>query len=201
LIRRRAVLFSVLIGSSILGYFVSICEGSFRLPWGGSILFTSVVFVGLGYLFNRSSLCRNLTSTQTWSFMLLALAVSVPTALLNGRVWMYDPSLGNYFLFYTSSITGIAFIYLCSRAIVRNSSLEYFGRHSLSIMCIHWPILVVVSKLLSAYTRAESYGPNGTVLEVIAAFAITLALSILFTEIIERYAPFMLGRSSPSMPA
>ena len=84
-----------------------------------------------------------------------ALAINIPPTILNGVTGMASVMYGNIVLFTVAAISGSLFIIIVSQIVTKNKLLEFFGKNSLIIMCIHEPIRRIVIKILSVLAKID----------------------------------------------
>ncbi|MDF2647185.1 MAG: hypothetical protein K0Q73_2990 [Paenibacillus sp.] len=192
-IKKSRNLFIVLLVSSVVGYLISLFLG-FRLPWGINIVFTSVVFYGLGYLFHKSNLNNKLTSTHEYIFIILLLIINVIAAFINKPVDMNFLILGNYFLYYIAGISGSLFLYLVSKKIKSGNWLTFLGKNTLIIMCIHDPIKRIVVKIVSAVSHIPADTLRQSTWGSMICLIVLMLILVPAIHIINKYMPFLLGK-------
>ena len=211
--------------AGVIGYLYSVYV-PFRLPWNADAALSAVVFYGAGNLFRRytepekesgaglspnpgygmglSSKFREgfIRSEKFFPgiFILLNLLYLVyllefPTSdKVNINVLKY----GNFFSHYCLAFSGIfAFVYLFKK-IGGSRVLEYYGRNSLIVLALHFPLKDILTKLalLSFGVELEYFYYN-------AAFALSLTvLNLLFMVpvifLINNYFPCLLGKKKIS---
>ncbi len=157
-----------LTAAGVLGYLYSVYM-PFRLPWNADVALSAVVFYGAGNLFRKysesevesgagSSSKSNSRFGQDLSrskkifqgiFILLNLIylgylLEFPTA---DKVNMNVLKYGGFFSYYLLAFSGIfASVYLFKN--IRSSKiLEYYGRNSLIVLALHFPLKDVLTKL------------------------------------------------------
>ena len=192
-VKKDRNIISILLTSSIIGYIVSIYLG-FRFPWGINIVFTSIVFYGLGYILHRSNLENKLTPVREYILIILLLVINIPIGFINGPVSMGALVLGNYFLYYIAATSGTLFLYFISRKLPHYRWLSFLGRNSLIILCIHEPIKRIVIKIISVYIKIPVDTLRNSILGSMLCLAILMLVLIPAIFIINRYLPFLLGK-------
>ncbi|RXA19860.1 acetyltransferase [Methanosarcina sp. MSH10X1] len=208
----------------VIGYLYSVYV-PFRLPWNADVALTAVVFYGAGNLFRKfiepeawkagekprdnpdyqPGLKFRRSLLRVWKFLpgILTLVnllyfgylLHFPTPEeMNMNVLKY----GNFFSYYLLAFSGIfTFVYLFKN--VRSSKvLEYYGRNSLIVLALHFPVKDILTKLivLVFMIDVETYYYN-------AGFALGLTVLNLFCMIpviflINTYFPYLLGIKRPS---
>ncbi len=196
--------------TAVVSYFLSLGLADIYNTYADSLLVTSCVnvarsivragivlpFVALGYygkglldrtgFFGRPFYVRLLTGV-------VLLVIGIFIAIANWSVDTNNMVLGNPFLYYTGSIAGsLAVIFICS-SIKSIPPLEYIGRNSLVIMAIHLDLYVLWAGLQfgKIVYRYLPYLPALTVTTV----TVTLILGSAVAYIVDRFFPFVLGKT------
>lgn len=203
-----------LTAAGILGYLYSVYV-PFRIPWNADVALSAVVFYGAGNLFRKitepekesgSSFSLKLNSGMLESFpikkyfpiifillniLYLGYLLKFPTA---DKVNMNVLKYGDFFSFYLLAFSGIfAFVYLFKK-IGSSKILEYYGRNSLTVLALHFPVKDVLTKLAVIF-----FGIKLECFYCKTAFALSLTvLNLLLLVpaiyIINNYLPFMGGK-------
>lgn len=202
--------------SGIIGYLYSVYV-LFRIPWNVDVALTAIVFYGAGNIF------RKITETEKESKANLSLKFDSEFIERFSRVEKYLPVIailfsllylgyllkfptdnkvnmnvlkygGSFFSFYFFAFSGIfAFVYL-SKKIESSRVLEYYGRNSLVVLALHFPLKDVLTKLAAIVLGVDTeYFYYNT------SFALGLTvLNLLFLVpvifLINNYFPFLLGK-------
>lgn len=212
-----------LTAAGVIGHLYSIYV-PFRLPWNADVALSAIVFYGAGNLFRKytepeKKSSAGLSPNPDWGigvssklregfiraekffpaiFILLNLLYLVyllefPTS---DKVNMNVLKYGNFFSYYVLAFSGIfTFVYLFKK-FGGSRVLEYYGRNSLIVLALHFPLKDVLTKLalLSFGVDIEYYN---------TAFALSLTvLNLLFLVpvifLINNYFPFLLGKKKAS---
>ncbi len=209
--------------AGMIGYLYSVYI-PFRLPWNADVALSAVVFYGAGNLFrkfvqpdegrperkfdgfylrsgSRSGRILQVEDILPGIFILLNLLylgylLEFPTAeKVNMNVLKY----GNFFSYYLLAFSGIfGFVYLFKK-IGSSKILEYYGRNSLIVLALHFPLKDVLTKL-----AILSFGVDLEYFYYNVAFALSLTvLNLLFLVpvicLINNYFPFLAGKKSSSV--
>lgn len=110
----------------------------------------------------------------------------------NDNVEIYCNQYGNMWLFFPTALAGSMFVVSISQLIAQNSSLQWFGRQTLSIYCTHLIYLVPVGKLLGLVPLATD-GWWGVFKPAVLA-VILLLLMFPTCRIIDKYLSWMAGK-------
>lgn len=206
--------------SGIIGYLYPIYV-PFRIPWNVDVALVTIVFYGSGNLFRK--LTESETEARTGislkldsgirdkfskaerylpviatllSVLYLGYLLKFPTEnKVNMNVLQYG---GNFFSFHILAFTGIfTFVYLFKK-IGSSTVLEYYGRNSLIILALHFPIKDVVTRV-----AAIVLGVNTEYFYYNAGFALgftvlNLILLVPVIYVINNYLPFLLGKKGSS---
>lgn len=138
---------------SISGYILSIYYPHLKMPFGLETALSSVVFFGLGYIYNSRQDLKKILESRKSLFTILFLLLTLITATLNFHLFGHQVDmrlnhLGNYFLFYLSALSGISMCISLSYAIKENSLLQFLGRNSMILFVSHLVIFSYISKIL-----------------------------------------------------
>lgn len=153
------------------------CEGvEVLLRWC-----SSVGFLTLGYYISESV---NKTDVPFYILAPAALA-DVVFALLNGKTGIYKLTFHNPVLFTLCGVLGSCLVIFLLKKI-RIRSLEFVGRHTLTILGLHIIVLRILQEILGLNTDGYAGG--------IAALAIICGILTLADCFLERFLPFAVGK-------
>ena len=76
--------------------------------------------------------------------------------------------------------------------------LEYFGRVSLVILCVHGPVYRVIVKIVSILVGMSTDAVRENVFLAMFVVALALAVCSAVYEVVIRIAPWMVGKSRKS---
>ncbi|KKG06263.1 acetyltransferase [Methanosarcina mazei] len=209
---KKLVLWLTIAG--VIGYLYSIYV-PLRIPWNADVALSAVVFYGAGNLFRKitepekeseSSLKLKLESGMPERFSIkkylpvifillnilyLGYLLEFPTAnKINMNVLKY----GNFFSFYLLAFSGIfAFVYIFKK-IGSSKILEYYGRNSLTVLALHFPIKDVLTKLSVLFFGIELECFYCKTAFALSLTALNLLLLVPAIYIINNYLPFILGK-------
>ncbi|MDM7918679.1 MAG: acyltransferase family protein [Methanosarcina sp.] len=205
--------------AGVIGYLYSVYV-SFRIPWNVDVALAAIVFYGAGNLFrrltepetdSRANLSLKLDTKYIEKFSRVEKYLPVTAILLSllylgyllkfptdDKVNMNVMRYGGFFSFYILAFSGIfTFVYLFKK-IGSSKILEYYGRNSLIILALHFPLKDVLTKMavLSSGVELEYFYYN-------TAFALGLTvLNLLFLVpviyLINNYFPFLVGKKKNS---
>lgn len=170
-----------------------------RIPWGTDVAFSGIVFFGLGALFKRKNYLERLFNSK---YSVLSIAVFLPasiiTAYYNSEIDMNTLKFGNYFLFYTSAITGIMWIAILSKKIIRKSSiLTYFSKNSLTILGTHTVVLVLLPSIMKRikFLDIKNYS-DSVLINGMWLFLLTILIEFPIIYILNKYFNLFIGNRS-----
>ena len=135
--KRNAYVISAIM--SVFWLIVSLPE----LPWGGNRVFRYIIFYAIGtYGASKSSSTLSICK-KSYIKGILAIGFIMVNFVL---AYVYMTTGIMYFI---TALVGVEGIVLLSRFINKNNVLQYFGRISLIVLCIHGPVYRIVVKIIS----------------------------------------------------
>jgi acyltransferase len=205
--------------AGIIGYLYSVYV-PFRLFWNADIALTAVVFYGAGNLFRKlidseeglradsglpksgSRLNKVLYRAEHFLpglFILVSLLYFVyllkfPTSKINMSGMIY----GGFFSFYFLAFSGIfAFIYIFKR-VGSLKVLEYYGRNSLIVLALHFPMKDILTKLSAVIfdIDLDCFGCTTSFALILTVLNLLGLTPIIY--IINKHFPFLAGKKSSS---
>ena len=97
-------------------------------------------------------------------------------------------------MWYVTAFIGAAAVILISQLVKVNRILQYFGRISLIVLCIHGPVYRIVVKIVSIALHMETDVVRENFLLAMVVVAITMAICSMAYEVVVRVAPWMVGK-------
>ena len=97
-------------------------------------------------------------------------------------------------MWFVTALIGVAAVILVSQFINENRILQYFGRISLIVLCIHGPVYRVVVKIISIPLHMGTDAVREKFLLAMLVMIVTMVICSLAYEIIVRVAPWMIGK-------
>lgn len=193
----KKIVGKVLILSSMIGYLISKYV-NVRLPWTLDIVFTSLVFYGVGNLILDNNV--KFISKDKIYYKNIIISVSLflcltVTSLWNKGVDMNNNIIPNYFIFYISAFLGIIFTINISKKI-KLSFVKYLGKKSLILMLVHEPIKRIVIKLVELLTKIKVEVLRTNIISILICSLIIIIIIIPMIIIIDKYIPFIIGKSN-----
>ena len=191
--RGSTQLFAVLL-CGIVGYVTSIWA-VFRLPWSVDVAFTAIVFYSVGNI-ARNWDERIISLKWIWKIVgMTSLAVlGYCLSLINGKPDMNYNFYGSPLLFYSAAFSGIYFWYYMIRLLPTMRLFEYMGQNTI--------ILIGLAGVFSFILRGSYYLLFGSLytvektgfIETVIYTVLEISLLIPVMYVINRFAPFILGR-------
>ena len=174
------ILFIIILFFSILGY-TYLKLNPIRLPFCLDIVLMAIGFYFLGYLWKQKiEIAFKQFNNKIWkSYIIIGVMtiVTVVVSQINYGMSMNSLKFNNYFFTYIASISGCLVIYIISNVINRNRILEFLGRNTLIIMCIHEPIKRILIEVIHKVTNISTEFLRNNIFGII--FITTILLMVL----------------------
>jgi acyltransferase len=209
-----------LIMAGIIGYLYSVYV-PFRLPWNVDVALTAVVFYGAGNslrklmysekgnsdgynLLDPKSKFNNVYFSVKYflpiffilvSLLYFAYLLQFPTDKINMSGMIY----GGFFSFYFLAFLGIfTYVYIIKK-LGSFEVLEYYGRNSLIVLALHFPMKDILIKLFNVFIGIELDCFCCTTSTAVALTVLNLLGLVPIIFLINRYLPFLAGKKQPPM--
>ena len=190
------ILFNVLVnvGKKKLAFIVSVLMSLVYmvLPmpeifWGVNRVFKYIGFYAIGVLLasKDAGVVRRKLGVTIIALILLA---------FNFFLSLYNLTTG--IMWFVTGMIGVSSLVLISQLIYKNKILQYFGRISLIILCIHGPVYRIVAKVVSIPLHMGTDVVRENFCLAMVVVAITMIICSVAYEIVMRFAPWMLGKSN-----
>lgn len=188
------VLFNILVnlGGREIAYLVSVLMSLIyvvlpmtELFWGFNRVFKYIGFYAVGVLLAGKGVkeVKKKLGAGIAAIVLLALNFFLSCHnLTTGIMW------------FVTALIGVAAMILISRFIYENRILQYFGRISLIVLCIHGPVYRVVVKIVSIPLHMGTDAVRENFLFAMIVVAVTMFICSVAYELIIRIAPWMVGK-------
>lgn len=168
------------------------------LPFGFVRALEAMFFIHAGWCFRKLSSIKDISPCSLIILCTLLFSVSVYFSInrydltgcsfANAGTYTYNLPLG-----LLTMISGIGLTIGLSMMIKNISIINWMGRNSLIIMCVHFPILERLNTVcFYAYTHGVVTMPLKVGLAVVA-YLVTFAFSALMVEVCKRYLPKYTG--------
>ena len=92
-------------------------------------------------------------------------------------------------MWFVTALIGVVAVILISRLINENKLLQYFGRISLIVLCIHGPVYRIVVKIISILLHMGTDTVRENFLLAMTVVAVTMTICSVAYEIVIRIAP------------
>ena len=201
-IKNIKILSIIILFFSILGYTYSKLN-LIRLPFCLDIALIAIGFYFLGYLWKQKiEIAFKQFNNKIWkSYIIIGVMtiVTVVVSQINYGMSMNSLKFNNYFFTYIASISGCLVIYIISNIINKNRMLQFLGRNTLIIMCIHEPIKRILIEVIHKVTNIPTELLRNNIFGVIFITLILLIVLLPCIYIINRYFPILIGKSKKNV--
>ena len=102
-------------------------------------------------------------------------------------------------MWFITAFIGVVSVFIISQFINENKMLQYFGRISLIVLCIHGPVYRVFVKLVSIPLGISTGAVRSNVLIALIVVVLTLAICAVAYEVVIRIAPWAVGKKKSSL--
>lgn len=158
------------------------------LPWGIDRVFKYIGFYAVGHAISSEDVEKRIKEKSIGfngliCFILIALNFVLSYfGLYKGVLW------------FVTALIGVAGVFIISFLINENKLLQYFGRISLIVLCIHGPVYRVLIKLVSIPLRVSTDAARSNFLIAMIVVALTLIICAFVYEAVIRIAPWAVGK-------
>ena len=156
------------------------------LPWSIDRVFKYIGFYAVGTFVAKKKIGES--SNRRFG----ACLVSIVLLALNFFLSYYHLTTG--IMWFVTAFIGVFAMILISQLINENRVLQYFGRISLVILCIHGPVYRIVVKIVSIPLYMGTDAVRENFLLAVIVVAITMAMCSAAYEIVVRVTPWMAGK-------
>lgn len=118
--------------------------------------------------------------------------VAIVLLALSFSLSCYHLTMG--IMWFVTAMIGVVAVILISQLINENRILQYFGRISLIILCIHGPVYRIVVKIVSILLNLGTDAVRENFLLAMVVVVITMAICSTAYEVVVRLAPWMVGK-------
>ena len=156
-----------------------------ELPWGFNRVFKYIGFYAVGVFLVRRE-------TRIVDRKVRTGIVAVVLIILNFFLSLHNLTTG--IMWFVTALIGVAALILISQLINENKILQYFGRISLIVLCIHGPIYRIVVKIVSIPLHMGTDAVRENFLLAMIVVAATMCICSVAYEVAVRIAPWMIGK-------
>ena len=156
-----------------------------ELPWGFNRVFKYIGFYAVGVLLvgRETRIVDRKIRTGMVAIVLLALSFFLS---------LHNLTIG--IMWFVTALIGVASMILISLFINENKILQYFGRISLIVLCIHGPVYRIVVKIVSIPLHMGTDAVRENILLAMIVVAVTMLICSVAYEVVVRIAPWMIGK-------
>lgn len=156
-----------------------------ELPWGINRVFKYIGFYAVGVFLagRKTKIADRNVGTGVAAVVLLT---------VNFFLSLYNLTTG--LMWFVTALIGVTAMILISQFINENKILQYFGRISLIVLCIHGPVYRIVVKIVSIPLHMGTDAVRGNILLAMIVVAITMIICSVAYEVVVRIAPLMIGK-------
>lgn len=168
------------------------------LPFGIETALISLIFVYTGYMIKQHSQ-QNLKITQIIFLLIISIIGLFACYMNNYEFGMLNHQYGNIFLFMLGTLSGITLIMMITSIISKYTKslkdmLEFVGKNSITIMCVHEPIKRVIIRLTSIVFKIAEITLRTKILPSALITLVVILLTIPIIYMINKYFPFLIGK-------
>ena len=158
-----------------------------ELFWGLNRVFKYIGFYALGV-----ALAGQIKAGQVAERKITSGGIAIILIVLNFILAFYGLTRG--LMWFVTAMIGVVGVGLMAMLINQNRLLQYLGRISLMVLCIHGPVYRIVVKIVSIPLHMSTDAVRENLLLALIVVAITLAICSIAYEVIIRIAPWMVGK-------
>lgn len=118
--------------------------------------------------------------------------VAAVLLILNFLLSLHNLTTG--IMWFVTAFIGVATVILVSRLINENKILQYLGRISLIVLCIHGPVYRIVVKIVSIPLHMSTDDVRENFLLAMIVVAATMMVCSAAYEVVVRIVPWMIGK-------
>lgn len=185
----------VSIGGKKLAWIVSVLMSAAYIvvplpgfPWGIDRVFKYLGFYAIGHAMACGGVEKRIKENS--------IGLNGIMCLILGTLNFGFSYLGLYkgIMWFITALIGVACVFVISQLISENKILQYFGRISLIVLCIHGPVYRVLVKLVSIPLGISTDAARSNVLIAAIVVILTLAICAVAYEVVIRIAPWAVGK-------
>lgn len=170
-------------------------ELDLRFPLCFEIALTTLPLLWLGDMTYKKLEVVNFSKGTILSIALLTICITI-VSVYHPSVNMMEHKLSIWWQFYLCSISLIVLLLLLGKLLLpfENGILQWLGRNSLIIMCVHGPIYRLVLYAISIIIKENISDIRHSLFMSSCVVLLVVVIIIPIVIIINRYLPFVLGR-------
>jgi acyltransferase len=179
---------------TIFGFLFAIYDIKLFLDF--DLTLVSMSFLHLGFLFkNRYKEMQLKTAMISISIAVLIYFIGLYFSIQLGANGAYLSRLYKYsfVLFYFTAISGIIIVMSFSKIFVKIPIVNYLGRNSMIVLCVHFPLVQHLNVYVSTLELYNKGGFQGKIILGLVVYCITILFSVLCIEFFRRYTPKLTG--------
>ena len=158
-----------------------------ELLWGINRVFKYIGFYTLGV-----ALAEQIKTEQVAERKIASGGMAIILVVLNFILAYYGWTRG--IMWFATAVFGVAGVGLIAMLINKNCLLQYLGRISLMVLCIHGPVYRIVVKIVSIPLCMSTNAVRENFLLAMVVVVITMAICSTAYEVVVRLAPWMVGK-------
>lgn len=162
------------------------------LPWGFDKLFAYIGFYAVGCILHGFKADAVLRKTP------LILQIVFAGFLLAVNFGLSYAGLTTGVMWFITAFIGITAVGTISIVINHSNILQYLGRISLVVLCVHGPIYRVIIKLVSIPLGMDTDTVRENFMLSMLVVGLTMAICSFVYEVVSRIAPWMIRKRSAS---
>lgn len=195
----RKWMWKVVVSVVCIAVYAIIDPYAVRLPWCGELALLSVPFLLIGEagyprlrsLMEKSKVLTILNGGGSLVLFLLLYVWLEPKTNMNGH------QLPALWLFYLMAVLGSVVVMAVCRLIEYNERgwMQYCGKNSLIIMCVHEPIKRILIQVMSMATGVETTAIRQSIWVSVLIVVVIALICLPIIHIVNRYIPFLIGKT------
>ena len=158
------------------------------LPWGIDRVFKYIGFYAVGHTMACGGIENRIKEKS--------IGLNGIMCLILGALNFGFSYLGLYkgIMWFITALIGVACVFVISQLISENKILQYLGRISLIVLCIHGPVYRVLVKLVSIPLGISTDAARSNVVIAMIVVILTLTICAVAYEVVIRIAPWAVGK-------
>ena len=158
------------------------------LPWGIDRVFRYIGFYAIGNILTEGGIEKKVEEYSAISKVIAGIFLLV----FNFGLSYFGLYIG--YMWFVTALIGVGGVFIKSVFINENIILQYLGRISIIVLCIHGPVYRVLIKLVSVALHLGTDVARTNFLIVMSVVVLTLMICTVVYEIVVRIVPWMVGK-------